>query len=92
MTRALIEAGEQHAIHAFTLEVRVGMRLRSIFMKSWDLSRRESEKDFMKTKRRCSDHVAQTDACPVIPCFQEYMCWFIISLYNGRGGENHAEL
>ena len=52
LTRALIEAGEQRAIHAFTLEVRVEMRLRSIFMKSWDLSRRESEKDFMKNQKK----------------------------------------
>lgn len=53
LTRALIEAGEQRADSCFyTGGPQWEMRLRSIFMKSWDLSRRESEKDFMKNQKK----------------------------------------
>ena len=52
LTRALIEAGEQRAIHALHWRSAWEMRLRSIFMKSWDLSRREFEKDFMKNQKK----------------------------------------
>ncbi len=68
------------------------MRLRSIFMKSWGFVPVGVRKGFNEKPKEDALIMWRRQMLPSNPCFQEYMCWFIISLYNGRGGENHAEL